>query len=64
MSKQIDVMPCDFCKAECPHANLTIRTTLAYADGKAYYTAHMLVCSHEEACKMQREHKITQDDVN
>lgn len=64
MSKQIDVMPCDFCKAGCQNADLSIDTQKLHAVLGDVYVVHTLVCSHEEACRMQRECKITQDDVN
>lgn len=55
MSKQIEATPCEFCKADCPNADLFVQTEKMYAGCEAYRVTHTLVCEHEQACRMQKE---------
>lgn len=50
----MEFMPCEFCKGDCPHADLSIETVRMYANSEVYCTQHVLTCAHEKICRMQR----------
>lgn len=54
MSKQLEFMPCEFCKGDCLYAELSVKTVRTYANGEVYCTQHVLTCTNEKICRMQR----------
>lgn len=55
MSKVINELPCEFCKADCPAMDLVVKADVVYVNNEIYDRVITLECNNESLCRYIRK---------